>query len=283
MELLIAVVIAAVLMGIVAAVWRVRPFERTPRPTVRPRQQPRITAPVTTLVLDVHGGDPDSPSVQRLARSVALPVFERSADVEEVVVKDREGALVARIGRPEPAPEPAERGEVPFDLQLHPRSYEPAHEGVVPPPEGATDDPGHATAFADRFDLPPSVTAALRDPDDPVDVVRAILDAAGLVATVSGNSVLTDDLLLIVVTGTRGVVTREDLTHAYLRFESSRHPRGVAICLGYVDPDELRRRELLAPTLGHAGQDAIQRMADAVSLGADPLTFLEGPPVTSEI
>ena len=283
MEVLVAVVIAVVLLGIVAAVWRARPFERAPRPAVPPRQQPRITAPVTTLVLDVHGGDPDSPSVQRLARSVALPVFERSADVEEVLVKDRDDALVARIARPEPPPEPTEKGAVPFDLQLHPRSYEPAHEGVVPPPDGSTDDPGRATRFADRFDLPPSVTGPLRDPDDPVEVVRAILDAAGLVATVSGSSVLTDDLLLIVVPGTRGVVTREDLTHAYLRFDSGRAPRGVAICLGYVDPDELRRRELLAPTLGHVGQDAIQRMADAVALGADPLTFLEGPPVTSEI
>lgn len=283
MELLVAVVIAAVLLGIVVAVWRVRPFELTRRPAVPARQQPRITAPVTSLVLDIRGGDPDSASVQRLARSVALPVFERSADVEEVLVKDRDGALVARIARPEPPPEPIEKGAVPFDLQLHPRPYEPAHEGVVPPPDGATDDARPPTAFADRFDLPASVTASLRDPDDPVDVVRSILDAAGLVATVSGNSVLTDDLLLMVVHGTRGVVTREDLTHAYLRFESSRAPRGVAICLGYVDPDELRRRELLAPSLGHAGQDAIQRMADAVALGADPLTFLEGPPVTSEV
>lgn len=283
MEILLAVIVAAVLLSIAVAVWRVRPFERARPAPMRAPEPPRITAPITTLVLDVHGGDPDSPSVQRLARSVALPVFERSDEVEEVVVKDRDGGLVARINRPEPPPVPAEPGEVPYDLQLHPRDYEPAHERVIVPPDEEPDEPGRATSFAERLDLPPTVTAELRDPDDPVDVLRAILEVGGRRATTSGHSVLTNDLLLIVVLGHRGVVTGEDLTHAYLRFDSSRAPRGVAICLGYVDPDELRRRELLAPNLGHAGQDAIQRMADAVALGADPLAFLEGPPVTSEL
>lgn len=283
MEILLAVIIAAVLAGIAVAVWRVRPFEGTRPTAVREPEPPRITAPTTTLVLDVHGGDPDSPSVQRLARSVALPVFDRSDDVEEVVVKDGDGGVIARIRRPEPPPVPAEHGDVPFDLRLHPRSYEPSHGGVIPPDEEVADEPGRGTTFAERLDLPPAVTAALRDPDDPADVLRAILEAGGRRATVSGRSVLTDDVLLVVVPGHRGVVTGEDLTHAYLRFESSRAPRGVAICLGYVDPDELRRRELLAPNLGHAGQDAIQRMADAVAVGADPLAFLDGPPVTSEL
>lgn len=284
MEILLAAVVIAVLAGTAYVVWRARP--PTPeRPTPPPPpSEPRITTPVTTLVLDVGPGDPDSPSVQRLVRAVALPVFDRSEDVEQVVVKDRDGNVVGRIERPEPAPTPHELSEPPPDLRLHPRAYEPSHEGVVghagADQAAAEDAP---TAFAERYDLPPDVRDRLRDVDDPADVVRAILEAAGRPATVSGPSVLTDEELLIVVPGHRGVVTGEDLTQAYLRFETSHAPRGVAICLGYVDPDELRRREILTPNLRHTGHDAIQRMADAVALGADPLTFIDTPPATSEL
>ena len=38
---------------------------------------------------------------------------------------------------------------------------------------------------------------------------------------------------------------------------------------------------MLAPQVLHAGPDGIQRMADAVSLGADPLRFAVAIPVTS--
>lgn len=278
-EIVLAAVVLAVLAGAALVVWRLRParVERTPPPAPAP---PRVSTPRTSLRLDVQGGDPDHPSVQRLARSVALPVLERSPDVEEVLVKDRDGRLIARITRPEPPPEPEEHGDLPFDLRLHPRTYEPAHRGVTRPPDVEPEPP---TPFAHHYDLPAAVTERLRDPDDPVDVVRAILDAGGRRATARGERVLTDDELLIVLPGHRGVVTSGDLTHAYLTFHASRAPRGVAICLGYVDPDEIRRRELLAPALRHAGHDAIQRMADAVALGADPLAFVEAPPVRSEV
>lgn len=284
MEILLAAVVIAVLAGTVYAVSRIRP-PSPDRPTpAAPPAEPRVTAPVTTLVLDVRAGDPDSPSLQRLARSVALPVFERSDDVEEVIVKDRDGAVVARIDRPDPAPVTRERPEPPADLRLHPRTYEPAERAGAGPSRAADDEVDDAsTPFAERYDLPPGVTARLRDPDDPVDVLRAILEEGGRPATVTGPGVLTGDELLIVLPGHRGVVTGEDLTHAFLRFDASSALRGVAICLGYVDPDELRRREILAPDLRHAGHGAIQRMADAVSLGGDPLAFVQAPSVSSEL
>lgn len=287
MEFLLAAIAVVVLVGIAYLVWRARP-PSTRRPLLPPSPaEPRITVPVTTLVVDIRAGDPDSPSVQRLVRSVAVPILERSEAVEEVIVKDRDGNLVGRLERPEPAPEPHELSEPPLGLRLHPRSYQPSERGVVErpvlPEPAVPDAPDVRTPFMQRYDLPPSVRVRVRDPDDPVEVVRAIVDAAGRSATVSGPSVVTDEELLIVVSGYRGVVTGDDLTQAYLRFEASRAPRGVAICLGYVDPDELRRREILAPNLRHAGHDAIQRMADAVALGADPMAFIEGPSVSTEL
>lgn len=282
MEILLAAIVIAVLGGTAYAVWRMGPSP-VPRRAAPPRPaEPRITAPVTTLVLDARAGDPDSSSVRRLVWSVALPVFERSDDVEEVVVKDREGEVVGRIHRPDPAPPPQEHPEPPPDLRLHPRVYEPAQGRVATGSGPVAEDEIH-TAFADRYDLSPSIREQVRDPDDPVEVVRAVIEASGRPATVSGPSVLTGEELLIVVPGHRGVVTGDHLTQSYLLFDASRAPQGVAICLGYVDPDELRRREILAPTLRHTGHEAIQRMADAVALGADPLAFIEGPPVGSEL
>lgn len=284
MEILLAAIVIAVLAVTAYVVWRMRP-PPTDRPVAPPSPgEPRITAPTTTLVLDVRAGDPDSPSVQRLVRAVALPVFERSDDVKEVVVKDRDANMVGRVSRPEPPPPGEEHGELPADLRLHPKPYEPAGRdaaGTRQPHRPAEPDP--STPFAERHDLPPAVREGLRDPDDPVDVLRAIVEAAGRPATVSGPSVLTGEVLLIVLPGYRGVVTGDDLTHAYLRFEASRAPYGVAICLGYVDPDDLRRREILAPNLRHVTHDAIQRMADAVALGGDPMAFIDAPSVRSEL
>lgn len=282
-EILLAVVVIAVLAGTAYLVWRIGPPSTERHRPPSPPADPRISAPVTTLVLDVRGGDPDSPSVQRLVRAAAMPIFERSNDVEEVVVKDRDGNVVGRIDRPE-VPAAKEHAEPPEDLRLHPKTYEPSGDGVMSQPEGPR--PGEAdasTPFAERYDLAPTVRQRLRDPDDPVDVVRAIVEAAGRPATVDGPSVLTGDDVLIVLSGHRGVVTGGDLTQAYLRFEASGAPYGVAICLGYVDPDELRRREILAPNLRHAGHDAIQRMADAVALGGDPMAFIDAPSVRSDL
>lgn len=284
MEILLAAILIAVLATTAYLVWRMRPPSTDRHAPPPPPSEPRITAPTTTLVLDVGAGDPDSGSVRRLVRAVALPVFERSEDVEEVVVKDRDGNVVGRIDRPEPPPPAEEHQEPPPELRLHPKAYEPSERGVIAssePHRPGDEDP--STPFAERYDLPPPVRERLRDPHEPVDVVRAILEAAGRPATVSGPSVLTGEELLIVLPGHRGVVTGDDLTQAYLRFEASRVPYGVAICLGYVDPDELRRREILAPSLRHVGHDAIQRMADAVALGGDPLAFIDAPSVRSEL
>jgi hypothetical protein len=45
--------------------------------------------------------------------------------------------------------------------------------------------------------------------------------------------------------------------------------------------EDVHRREMLAPHVLHAGPDGIQRMADAVAVGADPLRFAVAPAVAT--
>jgi hypothetical protein len=40
---------------------------------------------------------------------------------------------------------------------------------------------------------------------------------------------------------------------------------------------DVRRREFLDPALLHSGPEGIQRMADAVSLGGNPMSFAAAP------
>ncbi|HEX6579303.1 MAG TPA: hypothetical protein VF195_00280 [Actinomycetota bacterium] len=133
----------------------------------------------------------------------------------------------------------------------------------------------------DQFDLPEAVRARIRDPDDPIDLVRSILEAAGVHCEIDGDLVRAGESALVIMrTSGDVVIGHEALNHAYLRFSRSGAQRGVVIALGFMDPREVKRREMLAPQVLHAGPDAIQRMADAVSLGADPLRFAVAIPVS---
>jgi hypothetical protein len=69
-------------------------------------------------------------------------------------------------------------------------------------------------------------------------------------------------------------VGAEDLNAAFLRFQRSGAKRGVMVTAGRLYAHESRRREALAPNLKHTGPKGIQRMADAVAMGANPLDFV---------
>ncbi len=132
-------------------------------------------------------------------------------------------------------------------------------------------------SLAGHLDLPHAVHAYLRRPDDPRDIVRAILQAAELPVEVHDNVILSGDEAVIVVEAGRS--TSDALSEAFLRFQRSGASQGVVITLGFVGGRDIERREALVPNLHHAGLSAIQRMADAVALGANPLRFATGPAI----
>ncbi len=125
--------------------------------------------------------------------------------------------------------------------------------------------------LAERLQLSPEVHSRITDPDDAVDVVRAILEAAGQPVAVAGSMVRSGDDVVIVVGD--GGVSNSALAQAFLRFRDSGARRGVVVHLGYVDPREIQRRRAMTPELGHAGPEVLQQMADAVELGGDPVQF----------
>jgi hypothetical protein len=119
------------------------------------------------------------------------------------------------------------------------------------------------------------VRQRITNPDDAVDIVRAIIDATGAPFDLDDNVIVQGDRALVVIrTALHGAVGSEQLDAAYLRFERSRVKRGVVVTPGTMYLHEITRRHALAPALLHAGPDGIQRMADAVAMGADPLDFV---------
>jgi hypothetical protein len=129
--------------------------------------------------------------------------------------------------------------------------------------------------LADHFELPDGVRKRIRNQEDPVQIVRAILEQAGVPIDVDDNFIHTGDQALVVLrTPLRAAVGSEDLSAAFLRFQRSGAKRGVVVTAGTLYTHEMRRREALAPALLHTGPDGIQRMADAVAMGANPLDFV---------
>lgn len=221
-----------------------------------------------TIRLDVEVQDPESEAVQRLVRSATDRVFRRSPDVDEVVVEDRAGRHVTTVPRHVPTPGPPPTRP----------------EGAAPPPRarGSWREPEVRPSIdedvtvkrrplAERLELPPLVHARIGDPDDALDIVRAILEAADQPVDVTGSMVRSgDDVVIVLDDGGLPSVT---LSQAFLRFRDSGARRGVVIHLGYVDPREIQRRRAMTPELGHAGPEVLQQMADAVELGGDPVQF----------
>ncbi|MDP8931486.1 MAG: hypothetical protein M3O70_23690 [Actinomycetota bacterium] len=281
----ILIIVVLLLVGAVAVACRRRrqpagPPSAGPTPSrARPPAPGPLSGAEATITLDIDAADPENPAVQRLVRDAASHAFRTSPHLDAVIVEDRSGkrlGLVERDQRP-PAPTP-----------VAPEVPEPGRRPSWRP-SGSWDDAGTADrarvhdlapqrSFADRFDLPEVVRANLRRPDDPVDVVRAILEAARLPLEVHGNMMLSSGEAVIVVTEAGGLPS-EVLTDAFLRFQKSGASQGVVITPGYVGVRDIQRREALAPHLRYTGLSAIQRMADAVALGANPLRFAIDPAI----
>ncbi len=270
----VAALIAAVLLG--------RRLGRTPPP---PASRPwETTEPEgAVVVLDLVPDDPSHPSVRRLVEEAAQRPLDADPTVEVVEVRDREHRVLGRVRRPRRR----------RDITLPDELYEPhAPRSRTPDPLGRSSTPHPpppATAeavevadrpFAARFDLDERVRAALTDPDDPVELVRVLLTLGGHQPEVHGDRIATEEVALVVMSDP-GHQLDAALARAFLRIQEARVPRGIVIHLSWVNPETLHRRELAAPNVKHVGPEAIQRMADAVTAGADPIAFVLGPAVVT--
>jgi hypothetical protein len=281
---------AVVAFGLIALA-RVRRLEAPPTPAAPAAVLERRAV----VVLDVDRADPGSQAVQRLVREAAGRVFAAMPDVEEVEVRARDGRVLGRVPRVTPEPRlisvpeflyephiPRRRGP---DLSGHLGEDEP----FVPPRETAeTALPARSAEvaaevpaepprpFAERVDLDPAIRSAIRDPNDPMDVIRAILEVGALHVERDDELLRVDGMAIVAVRAVDGGI-HEALNHAYRRIESSGAERGLVVSLGHVATEEIRRRELLAPHVLHTGLAGVQRMADAAALGADPVRFAIAP------
>jgi hypothetical protein len=265
---------------------------------IRPPMAARAALPAllverrAVVVLDVDRIESAGPAVERLVHETAARVFAAMPDAEEVEVRARDGSLLGTSTRSFPEPhviwlpeflrEPHHRPHRGPDLSRHLQEDElflpPRREG---PPKLTTSFPRVAPPrevrppIVERFDLTLAVRSAVRNPDDPVDVIRAILEAGGLAVEVNEDFLRVGDVGIAVVHVDGRV--RDALNHAYRRIVGSGAVRGLVVAAGYVDAEEIRRRELLAPQILHTGLAGVQRMADAVALGANPLRFAIAP------
>lgn len=266
---------------------------RSSRRSAAPPTGSPLTVPasrVASVTLEVDEADPASSAVRRLVHETALGIFRASPDAHEVEVRTRAGTILTRVSRGTPLPR-----ELTISLELHEPHVRRTHvpdvlgglHGSEPAPRQIRDrhtpaelTPAHRPLI-DQFDLPEAVRTRIGDPDDPVDLVRSILEAAGVNCDIDGDLIRAGETALVILRASGDVVIgHESLNHAYLRVVRSEAQRGVVIALGFIDPREVKRREMLAPQVLHAGPDGIQRMADAVSLGADPLRFAVAIPVS---
>ena len=266
---------------------------RSSRRPAAPRTGPPLTVSpshVATVTLEVDEADPASSAVRRLVQETALGIFRASPDAREVEVRTRAGTMLGRVSRGTPPPR---------ELTISPMLHEP-HVRRTHVPDVLGGLYGSAPAqrpirerhtsgeltpphrpLIDQFDLPEAVRTGIGDPDDPIDLVRSILEASGVRCEIDGDLIRAGETALVILRASGDVVIgHEALNHAYLRVVRSEAQRGVVIALGFMDPREVERREMLAPQVLHAGPDGIQRMADAVSLGADPLRFAVAIPVS---
>jgi hypothetical protein len=277
------VLVALVSIGLVALVfWAWRRLSAADRP--KPRRAPweAVGEGGGRLVLDLPGVDPDDPAVERLVQEAAHRVLAADRELDEVEVVARDGTLLGRVRRPAPV---TRELAVPEALrEPHaPRRHAPS---VVPSP-----DVGHprtvaeqaptirAVPLADRLELSPAVRARVTEPDRAIDVLRAILEVAGRPVTADGDLLVSGDVAIVVVDPRDRA--EQALNHGFLRIQATDVPRGMILRLGYVDPALTHRKEAAAPHVRHVGQDALQRMADAAAVGADPIAFAAGPALAS--
>ncbi len=236
---------------------------------------------VLDVTLPVDDADPSSPATARLVKDAAHRALAKNPDVMVVLVRSRGGRELGRVERTIVAP--ATVVEMPAAL-LEPHA--PRHAGPQDPVASprAVHGPAHVRfedapvrhrTLAEHFELPKTVTSRVVDPEDAVDIVRSIMEASGRPFTKDGSTFRFEDRLLIVLhTPAHVGVDSDALNAAFIRFQASRARSGVVLTAGALHGRDVHRREALAPALRHAGADGIQRMADAVAVGADPLDFV---------
>jgi hypothetical protein len=297
-----AVVLAALIVVVVAAVAvlvSARALRQARRePSSSPPAVPEVkVGGRVAITLEIDAVDPSAGSVRRLSEEAAVNVLSSNAEAQEVEVRDIYGRFLGRVRR---------RVELPPAVSLPPflsEPHAPVHRGpdlsghlaedepFIPPRsegpiEAASAAPGWADQpgrpLAEHFDLPARVRELLRDQDDPVDLVRAILEAGGIPAEVDGDMIRARECSMVVVAPVRGsVITAEMLNHAFLRVHGTATERRLVIGFGCFDTWDVRRREIHAPDVRHVGPRGVQRMADAVALGVDPLRSVLGPPLVA--
>jgi hypothetical protein len=270
-----AVFVAAVVVGIVRRASSVKPTARRDR-----WEDPEVGG---VIVLDLDVEDPDDPTVQRLVHDAGRRALVTDPALEAVEVRSRSGTVLATVSRTQPLTTEA---TVPAALREPHTARRHAPDPVAP--AGATREArqlDHADdvsvpqrPFADRFVLIDEVRARVRDPERPTDLIAAILEVAGRPVQRQGDVVVSGDTALAVVPHLAHGM-EDALTRAFMHLRDTETTRGVVVRLGYVDPEEIRRREAAAPDVRHVTADAIQRMADAVALGGDPIAFAIGPAV----
>lgn len=279
MDTLTLVLIAAVaVLGLLVLWLLVRHGFGGPTRAPDPTWKQPVEGSGRVVVLDLVVEDPGRASLQRLVHDVGARVLAGDPDLDTVEVRDRTGTTLGHVTRPDPLPPSiATTREA-----SGPRPHRPSPTGgSTPPPvdhQGSGVDLKIPTrTFADRFELPDAVRSHLTDPESPVALLRAILQAAGRSTHLDGEVLVADDTGVVValVHGDPNAA----LNHAYLRFRDTGLPRGLVVHIGFVDPEYVRHREAAAPNVRHVGVDAVQRMADAVDLGSDPLSAALGPPV----
>lgn len=283
MEILLLVIVAALVGAVVAwAVWRgvtSPPGPPAPEPWEEGERVGR------TMVLDVEAADPEDPAIQRLVREAARHALRAEPELDEIEVRARDGTVLGRVRRPE------RLKEIDLPDTLHEPHAAPRHGPQAIPSERPRHPPlSHEEIehervprhreLAGRFELPTAVEEQLRDRDSAVELIRAILAAGGREVTVDGDRIVVDDVAIVVAEDITDRAT-EALNHAFHRCREAGVRRGIVLRFGWVNPEELRRREAAAPWIRHVDADAIQRMADAVAVGADPISFALGPRLLS--
>lgn len=292
MELVLGILLAGAVVVIV--VQTARESGRAERGAAPPTGPVSFVADgVAVITLDLTVTDPAADAVQRIVDDAVTRAFAAIPDAAEIEVRDEAGTVLAR-----------RRRERPRNVSIPTELYEPhALRRAGPDPSAAHgwDEPMSAGAMpgvqkdldpltvphrllAERLDLPQAVASHLVESggaDDAVALVRALLEAGGHLVEGTGETMRVGSTCVVVIRAPIGEpVGAGPLNQAYLRYAESGASRGLVVSPGFMDPLEVRRREVLAPEVLHAGPVGIQRMADAVALGADPLRFAAAPPLS---
>jgi hypothetical protein len=276
------VVLALVIVAVIAVVVRIKPKARPADGPEEPEAagEIRIRDGVATVSIDIQATDTSSPVVQRLVQDAAVQVFTAHPEVTQVKVNNASGTQLGSVSREiMDSPEVAMPAGIVDPRARHggPGASDQGGAGAAHVGYEASDEIAHR-ALADRFDLPATVRQRLTDPDDIKALVKALLEGANLQYTQDGDLFKVGNRAIVVIDTELGRVVPDDaLSNAFIRFQSSGARSGFVVTPGLMYPQDLKRRQTMAPQLKHAGPEGIQRMADAVELGADPIRFATGP------